>query len=1482
MTRPIDEKIVVMKLDNSDFARKAAQTTSLFGKLRDGLNKIPGVNLGKTTQELGSIAKETKNINMDGLRGSLETVASKFSALGVIATTALVNISNKAVNAGLTLAKSFTIEPITEGFGEYEQKLSSIQTILANTKRDGTTLEDVNKSLGELNTYADKTIYNFADMTRNIGLFTNAGLELEESTSMIKGFSNAAAASGTDSEKAAAAAFQLSQGLSQGYIMQEDWMSLTSAGMGNDNMKRDLIAIGQAAGTLKDMSPEEAIKNWKSLLSEDKWLTSDVMSTYLQSMAGDLDKATLMTKGLTEAQADMLISNAKTGEDSAIKVRKFTQLMDTLKEAVGSGWASSFEHIFGDFDEATKLWTGLSTSIGGWIDKTSQARNKWLGGIADAGGFQNIFDGIANAAKPVIQIFGALSDAFKAVFPTPSVNRVVQLTETFKKFTAGLELSKGRVEQIKTVFQGVFSIFSTVWEITKRLASAFVKLIPEGTAGGVLDFVTNIAEMAISFNESVKAGNGLTDFIDGLGSVLGKLGGIVGSTIGGFITFAGTLTDNVGKAVDWIKEKLAPLGNYLKDTFAGFGGSQILGVGLLAGIYLMFQKVTGIFDDFLDNAGSIVDNVKEVFEGVGDSLNAFISGVKYTNLMLIAIAVGILAVSLKTLEGIKAEDIAKGITSLAIALGVMIGGMMLIDKFKVTGGVRASINLIALAAAVNVMASSLKKIADINPDQLSSAISGLVAITGALALAVIAISRWGGKIGATSLQLIALSTAIYILAGAVDKMASIDTGQLFISIGALALIFAELALFLKVVDKAKFGVGSALGVLVVAGAIQVMVDAINKISESNVPELVKGLSTIAIILAEIAIFSKVVSGGNLLISSIGMMAIAGAINAMIPPIQVFANMSWEELAKGLGAMAVALLAVAGAGILATGAIGGAAAITLMALALQLLVGPIQIFANMTWMELVKGFVGLAGGLTVVAVAALLLTPAIIPMLGFGAALLIMGAAMLAAGAGVALFGAGLATLATLTAASVAAIVGALALLIQGLVTLIPQVVQFVVDFGQALISGMQALIPPLVDMVINVVMHILRALRDNLPEFISIGSDIIQRLMEGLGNELPPLIETAVGLIIDLVDGMAAAVRDNGPELIASVMGLLGEILLLVIEAGLQMINALLGWLPGVKSATAEIGKTAEEHIRSNFGATATGEDKGKDFANALSGKKGDAARAGGDVAQGAEDGADDADLSTIGKGHGLDFSDALGSVSGSAESSGLSLANAGEDGAGSISMSGTGANFGQGFAGGINSKSVLNSVVSAGKSIASAAKNAVTSWLHIKSPSRVMIKDGGWFGEGFAIGIGNKAKAVGEKAKGLAVTAKDSLNKFLNGFELPQDDNELRFKAIIDYDKLDPKQFGNMKPLPISPDTSVTRNLADSTRAAMRQNNNKNLENPVNNNSTTHNNTYDIHVSANGTMSKSAVRKLAEDIQEEIKNLNDRGRISRGEEVAF
>ena len=383
MSTTVDERVVEMRFDNKQFENNVQTTMSTLDKLKQRLN------LTGATKGLENIGSAAKKVNMTGLTGAIETVHSKFSALEVMGVTTLANFTNSAVNAGKKIVAAFTIDPIKTGFSEYETQINAVQTILANTSSKGTTLEDVNKALDTLNTYADKTIYNFTEMTRNIGTFTAAGVDLDTSVSAIQGIANLAAVSGSTSQQASTAMYQLSQALATGTVKLQDWNSVVNAGMGGEVFQNALKRTATVMGTNVDAMIKK-YGSFRDSLTEGEWLTTEVLTETLEqftmaaeegSAEWEAFKKSLKEKGYTEEQANEILKMANTATDAATKVKTFTQLMDTLKEAAQSGWTQSWEIIIGDFEEAKALFTEVSDVFSEMINKSAESRNKLLEGV---------------------------------------------------------------------------------------------------------------------------------------------------------------------------------------------------------------------------------------------------------------------------------------------------------------------------------------------------------------------------------------------------------------------------------------------------------------------------------------------------------------------------------------------------------------------------------------------------------------------------------------------------------------------------------------------------------------------------------------------------------------------------------------------------------------------------------------------------------------------------------------------------------------------------------------------------------------------------------------------------------------------------------------------------------------------------------------------------------------------------------------------
>jgi tape measure domain-containing protein len=375
-TKEIDERVVSMRFDNEQFEKGTRQTLSTIEKLKSALK------FGSVSSGFKNIASETNvvNKNMEVLGQGVRSIQREFDSLSVIGATALVRLTNSAIDTGKMIANALTLEPVKTGFDEYETKMGSIQTILTNTKSKGTTLDEVIEALDTLNIYADKTIYNFKEMTRNIGTFTAAGIGLEDAVSSIQGIANLAAASGSTSQQASTAMYQLSQALASGTVKLMDWNSVVNAGMGGELFQEALKETAREYGEDVDAIIEANGSFRESL--KDGWLTADVLNTTLSKFtkegAAAYAQAMLESGEYTQEQADALKEQAEMMEDAATKVKTLTQLWDTLKETAQSGWAKTWEIIIGDFDQAKELFTSINNVLSPWLDRIANARNDLL------------------------------------------------------------------------------------------------------------------------------------------------------------------------------------------------------------------------------------------------------------------------------------------------------------------------------------------------------------------------------------------------------------------------------------------------------------------------------------------------------------------------------------------------------------------------------------------------------------------------------------------------------------------------------------------------------------------------------------------------------------------------------------------------------------------------------------------------------------------------------------------------------------------------------------------------------------------------------------------------------------------------------------------------------------------------------------------------------------------------------------------------
>ena len=459
MSKTVDERVVSMQFDNKQFEANVQTSMSTLDKLKQKLD-FKGASKG-----LENVNAAVKNVNMSGLSSAVETVSMKFSALQVMAVTALANITNSAINAGKRIVHALTIAPITTGFQEYELKMNSVQTIMAST---GESLETVNEYLEELNKYADKTIYSFSDMTSNIGKFTNAGVKLEDAVMAIKGISNEAAVSGANANEASRAMYNFAQALSAGYVKLIDWKSIENANMATVEFKNQLIQTAVELGTLIEVDGK-----YKSTTNDLNGNVSELFtstSMFNESLSSQWMTTEVLVETLKD-YADETTDIGKKAYAAAQDVKTFTQLFDTLKEAAQSGWAQTWELIIGDFDEAKEFLTGLSNTFGGIIDAMSEARNKLLGGALNSK-WDQLLDKI-NAAGISAKAF---QDKLKETAKKSGIS-IDELIEEYGSLSKVITSGKIPVDVITKTIKSLINAETTATKSTKELGDIVDRVI---------------------------------------------------------------------------------------------------------------------------------------------------------------------------------------------------------------------------------------------------------------------------------------------------------------------------------------------------------------------------------------------------------------------------------------------------------------------------------------------------------------------------------------------------------------------------------------------------------------------------------------------------------------------------------------------------------------------------------------------------------------------------------------------------------------------------------------------------------------------------------------------------------------------------------------------------------------------------------------------------------------------------------------------
>lgn len=962
MSKTVDERVVEMRFDNKQFESNVQTSLSTIGKLKQSLD-LRGASKG-----LENVSAAAKTCNLSGLTGAVETVQAKFSALEVMAVTALANITNSAVNAGKRIISALTIEPVRSGFEEYETQINAIQTILANTESKGSTLQDVNQALDELNHYADLTIYNFTEMTRNIGTFTAAGVDLETSVSAIKGIANLAAVSGSTSQQASTAMYQLSQALAAGTVKLQDWNSVVNAGMGGQVFQDALKETARVHGIAIDqMITDEG--SFRETLSKG-WLTAEVLTETLSKFTGDLTESQLKQMGYTDEQITSIIKMGRTANDAATKVKTLSQLFNTLKEAAQSGWTQTWELIIGDFDQAKELFTGISDSVSNMLNASADRRNNLLEG-ALSNNWEKLISKINEAGIETKTFEERLKETATShgLDVEALIEQYGSLEKVFRSGAASTDILKEAVNSLRS---GMVDLSSVSRELDMWSTGDDVKKVQEalqkqgldiGQTGvdGILGPATQSAIKAFqelkgieptgiidestlnALKEATSETKNLTGNIDKLIDGIDKLGGRekliesfknIFKTLGDVVkpvkeafneVFPPTTSKQLSKLIDKFKSFTDGLkisdetSDKLKRTFKGvFSAVDLLKKGFSSiispiGKFLGSGGLNGIIDGLLNITASVGDFLTSLNESgnVSEFLSKLSDGI-FDTFRGIA---GVIDPALEKVESLGDifSVVKTTICNAATNIFDAVKNVFSWIKENVSAGdlfaVLASGGIFAVAKKLSGVLSTIKEgiegLFEKKTSKIAEQFSDL--LNGVKD----AISSFTTGIKVASL--IGIAAAIGILSVALNSIAKIDSDKVVTSLSAIGVMLGELSGTLFVITKVLSKNGSkglikaGTSMVLIATAVKVLADAMVKMADLSWEKIRKGLTAMGGGLLELSAAMKIINGAKVSLStSIAMLALAKSCQMLGDALAKFSVFSWDEIGRGLSAMGGAL------------------------------------------------------------------------------------------------------------------------------------------------------------------------------------------------------------------------------------------------------------------------------------------------------------------------------------------------------------------------------------------------------------------------------------------------------------------------------------------------------------------------------------------------------------------------------------------------
>lgn len=999
MATSIDYRIVEAQFRNSNFEKNIAQSTESLERFKRSLD------VDQQAKSLEKLDNAADLAGMKGLAQQVDKVADKFSAMGVVAFTALQRITNAAIDTGVSLVKSLSIDQVTAGWNKYEQKTSNVQTLVNAT---GKSVDEINGYLEKLMMFSDETSYDFSTMAQSLGQMVTSGGDIDRLIPMIEGIGNATSFAGKGAAEFSRSIYNLNQSYGQGFLTLMDWRSLELSGVASQQLKETFIDVGKALGTL-DKNGRTAkgtlvdIGNFSTTLA-DKWASREVMEQAFGRFAQVTEAAyKLVQNGMADTYSEAYAMLDGAFEQvyyraalAAQEAKTFGEAINSVKDAVSSGWMTTFDYIFGSYDKAKEIWTNLANDLWDVFAAPAKDRNSILKEWVELGGQTALWEGLTNIFKSLLSVIEAVREGFSEIFPAKTGQQLADLTFRFRDFSTKLVASEDTLAKVKEVASGLASIVKLLITPIKLVLGLAGKIITQAAplTSYLLSFSATIGSLLTNLVKMVDESRviegifaTLKSAVEAVGGAFMFLGGMLSTSISAFTGINVLDINNVttslaeippigeqiakvfdtigesgknafGKASAWVSQlkgwassaastigsfaksiasTLKPIGDRIKSIFEGVTLTDAIGTTLLFGLYEQIKKLAKAFAAMKTNWAGVAKALTNVLNTAGDTLKAFQNKVNAEVLKSIAISIGILAASLFLISRVKPENMGKSLAAVALLFGELTAILGIMSGKKMTAGkaelLTLSGALIGMSVAISILAGALAKLTESAKDTW---------VFAKATLAIIAILVALEKVG------VALSTKV-------GEKQVMKLALVFLSLATAIRILASAFQAFDGISWAEFGMGIAsliIGIGAITGSIAVMKAVPGRLSSVASSLIAFGLALSALILP-IKILGEMDAKDlqqGLITTAKLLVGVVASISGMSIAMKGFAGIS------GKGMMAITQGSLAGL----------AKSLLALSISISLLVVPLRILGGLPMEQITQGLISvglLMGGIT---------------------------------------------------------------------------------------------------------------------------------------------------------------------------------------------------------------------------------------------------------------------------------------------------------------------------------------------------------------------------------------------------------------------------------------------------------------------------------------------------------------------------------------